>query len=378
MRGLGWIGGSKLREAVEPEEGTDQSLWLSQIPAFWDETYGAAGLVFSPRLLERVWVANRCLQLNAQQIARMPLRFSGPPSAFVPAWVSNPDPVWFPNGVGEAIFAAVWSMYASGDAFIHVTGRYASGLPRTWTVLDAQTVEVTVKDGRRQYEVNKRPLDYRDVVQISRDPRGRLRGTSALQAYAAQAWNVIVGGETTNEVLKNLPPAVLKATRKTNEAQAEKIQNRWVERSARRRRGVPPVLPPDIDLVATNLGFTPKDLLLLESQEFDARVIATAFGVPASLLNMAVAGGLTYQNPALLGEQWWRFELLAKGGQITDALTANMLPAGQKVEFDASATFTPLDQHEEGVVAESPAALASPADQDGAVVSPIRPMEVTA
>ena len=27
------------------------------------------------------------------------------------------------------------------------------------------------------------------------------------------------------------------------------------------------------------------------------------------MLNMALQGGLTYQNPAALGEQWWRFEL---------------------------------------------------------------------
>jgi len=71
----------------------------AQLEAFWDSLRGFG---FSPRLIERVWVAERCLQLVSQQIASMALRWSGPPSATEPAWVSNPDPVWFPNGIGDA------------------------------------------------------------------------------------------------------------------------------------------------------------------------------------------------------------------------------------------------------------------------------------
>ena len=79
-------------------EGPNMSLWWSQIPAFWEATYGSA--VAPAQLAERVWVANRCVQLNSQQIASMPLRWH--PGADVeeattqePAWVSNPDPLWY-------------------------------------------------------------------------------------------------------------------------------------------------------------------------------------------------------------------------------------------------------------------------------------------
>jgi phage portal protein BeeE len=157
---------------------------------------------------------------------------------------------------------------------------------------------------------------------------------------------------------------VLKSMRKLTREQAEAVQDQWAARASTRRRGVPPVLPPELDLVATNLGFSPKDLLLLDSAQYDARVIASAFGVPASLLNMPIAGGLTYQNPAMLGEQWWRFELLPAAKRISDALTANMLPRGNAVIFDAAATFSPLDTPEEGIF-ESPTKDASPADRNG-------------
>jgi phage portal protein BeeE len=42
------------------------------------------------------------------------------------------------------------------------------------------------------------------------------------------------------------------------------------------RNGAPPVLPPDLDFEV--LSINPKDLALLESQEFSARAIATAYG----------------------------------------------------------------------------------------------------
>jgi hypothetical protein len=72
----------------------------------------------------------------------------------------------------------------------------------------------------------------------------------------------------------------------------------------------------------------------------DAKAIATAYGVPSVLLNMALQGGLTYQNPAALGEMWWRFELrtTAKRGSRTRS-ARRCLPRGQWVCFDAADTF---------------------------------------
>jgi hypothetical protein len=93
---------------------------------FWASIRGVG---FSPNLIERVWAASRCLQLNSQQISSMPLRFFGPPSADEPAWLANPDPAWFPNGIGDAIFAAVRSMYAPPRG--RCSTRHASTSART-------------------------------------------------------------------------------------------------------------------------------------------------------------------------------------------------------------------------------------------------------
>ena len=73
------------------------------------------------------------------------------------------------------------------------------------------------------------------------------------------------------------------------------------------RNGMPPVLPPELDFQV--LSINPADLALLDTQEWNARVIATAYGVPSVILNMALQGGLTYQNPIALMQMWWLTEL---------------------------------------------------------------------
>jgi hypothetical protein len=49
------------------------------------------------------------------------------------------------------------------------------------------------------------------------------------------------------------------------------------------------------------LSFNPSDLALLETQEFNAKAIATAYGVPSVLLNMALAGRADVPEPGGAG-----------------------------------------------------------------------------
>jgi hypothetical protein len=111
------------------------------------------------------------------------------------------------------------------------------------------------------------------------------------------------------------------------------------------RGGAPPVMQYGLDF--ETLGWNPKDMALLETQDFNALALATAFGLPAVLLNMSIGGtrgsaSITYTNPGMLGEMWWRFELRPTGKRIADALTAQALPSGQWVWLDAADTFLPI------------------------------------
>jgi hypothetical protein len=114
---------------VEPLEGTNISLFNTIIPNWWAENGLSSTASWSPggaELAEQVWVANRCQQLNSQQIASMPLQFHGPDGA-EPAWMSSPDPHWYPNGIGDALHAIVDQVYGWGFSCQYVTDFYATG-----------------------------------------------------------------------------------------------------------------------------------------------------------------------------------------------------------------------------------------------------------
>ena len=341
------------------------SLSNSIIPAFWQQTYGDMWLG-DANLAERVWVANRCQQLNAQQIASMPLHFHGPPGAeSEPAWVSSPDPNWYPNGIGDALHSIVVQMYAWGFVVLYITDFYSDGFPRTWTVLPSESVQIKMEDGARQYKIGETVLNPARVVQIDRNPGTAVKGTSALAAYAQSAYGLLGAGNQSVAVSDGgIPTAILKPNQRITEEQAEDIKDKWAEKVAN-RGNLPIVLPPNLEY--EQLSFNPADLALLDTQEFNARVIATAYGVPATLLNMALQGGLTYQNPAALGEQWWRFELRPTALRIANAFSAQMLPRGQWVDFDAKDTFDPILNTEDDTQA-SQVAPASPSQQPLTIV----------
>jgi HK97 family phage portal protein len=334
---LGGVGLRFWRSTPEPDPEPPPPVWMPQ--GFDPGLMGLFG-AWGPGLAERVGTATRCLQLVSQQIAAMPLRYRG--GAPEPRWTSSPDPTWFPNGIGDAVFAAMASLYGWGDAFLLVIDRYQTGYPRGFTVLDPGRVSVEFAPNGfgRTYRVGAVQFDAGDVLQISRNPSpGALRGTSALRGYATNlqaaaaaesfARDFFVGG--------GVPWAVLQPSKRVNSEDAARLQSQWVARAGV-RGGAPAVIPPDITF--TQFSFNPKDLLLIESREWDAKQIAAAFGCPAFLLNMDQASGLNYSNPAMLFDTWWRTELYPTARRLEAALTM-WLPRGNWVEFDPSILLRP-------------------------------------
>ena len=93
--------------------------------------------------------------------------------------MSNPDPAWYPNGIGDALYAIVWSMYGWGDAFVYITSRYSDGYPSAWTVLDPAPMTVDVDSGRRMYRSGQNRLNPEQHGADHAQPhRGRARNVS--------------------------------------------------------------------------------------------------------------------------------------------------------------------------------------------------------
>jgi hypothetical protein len=324
----------------EPLEGTSMSIWNSILPAVyasWDQS----APVGTPDLAQRVWVANRCQHMNANQVSTMPVQWHGGPGVDRPLWVTAPDQVMFPNGISDAIYCMVDQLYGWGYTLAYVTSDYNDGWARTFTVIPAGACVPTINaQGRRVYKLGERLLDPERVVHIDRNPTTAAHGCSAIAAYWQIAYGLLAAGNQSMSVQKGgVPMFYLQMTRKITKEQAESVSDAWATRTAE-RQGKPPVVPPEIE--PKTLSINPADLALLETQEFDARALATAYGVPSVLLNMALQGGLTYQNPGALGEMWWRFELRNTATRIANALSERLLPRGQFVTIDAADTFAEL------------------------------------
>jgi hypothetical protein len=323
-------------ERVEPLEGTNISLFNTIIPSWWAENGLSSSSSWMPggaALAERVWVANRCQQLNSQQLSSMPLKFHGPEGS-EPAWMSNPDPNWYPNGIGDALFSIVDQLYGWGFSCQYITDFYADGFPRTWTVLAVGGVADQGRERRPPVQDRREFLDSRRVVQIDRNPGPGIHGCSALSAYAQVAWGLLAAGNQSMTVSQGgIPQAVLKSERKLTKDQAEAIQTQWMTR----RSAVTVRLPCcRLELDFEPLSIQPGRPGAAGDAGVERPCVGDRVRRPRRPVEHVVQGGLTYQNPLALMQMWWLTELRTTAKRIGDAFSAQMLPRGQWISFDAS------------------------------------------
>ena len=351
----------------EPLEGTRMSLWNSILPNFYTEMDGT-GPWGDASLAEKVWVSSVCQDLNASQISAMRIQWHGPPGVDEPAWVSSPDPSQFPNGIGDALYAINDQIDGWGYSLQYITDRYVSGYPRRWTVIPSSACTPYFNaEGRKVYKLGDKVLDNNRVVQIDRNPTTAAHGTSAIRAFAQSAYSLLAAGDQSRNVSQGgIPQAVLKSENRLTAEQAAAAQEQWVTRTTA-RGSAPPVLGQGWSFEA--LSINPADLSLLETQDWNARVLAAAYGVPAILLNIALTGGLVYQNPEALMRAWWLTRLRTRSKRIMDAFSAQMLPSGQSVTQDASDITVEGSVEAEDDPQLSPAAKASPAQQPGGLTA---------
>jgi HK97 family phage portal protein len=300
---------------ADPDNGPLQP----SIDSFWADLRGTG---LPHRVAEKIGAASRALQLTSQILGALEPEIEG--GGRRPAWVDNPDPGWFTT-FGEALAAASYQYYRFGDAILYATSRYgADGPVRNWTVLDTVTCSIRTRNGLRTYESNGVELNPRNVLQVSRQSPvfPAVRSQGAFEAYWSNMNSAVASDNLTAGTFSGMgiPQAILKIVSGTHNAKmARELQADWMA-SVARRYGAPAVLPPNVEF--SKLSWSPKELMLLELREFDTRAIASALGVPAMLLNVPVAGGLTYQNPAALFDFWWRSELRVTAVKFQQALSS--------------------------------------------------------
>ena len=151
--------------------------------------------------------------------------------------MANPDPNWYPGRHRRRRLRHPWSLYAWGDAFLYDHAATPTAIPSAWTVLDPAPMSVESKNGKRAYRSGQTPLEREDVVQITRDPRGGLRGTSAIASYSSYTNGLLAAADLGRVMMGSggTPNAVLKSHAQADGEQAAALQAQWM--SADRRCG---------------------------------------------------------------------------------------------------------------------------------------------
>jgi len=291
--------------------------------------------------LGRASVVYSCVDRVSSALSSMPLRMSRDSTPLPPdPWITNPAPDHYTH-IGEAVDEIVWSLLLRGNAYLYPLARYADGYPAQWVVLNPDRVafDEALQEWTVQTDLGE-PLRHRlgQLLHIRHRVRpGRRLGLSPLDAAAANIANV-AGYEATAAKLANrsgLPTQGILATdQEITEDTAERYKHKWQARD-----------PGDVAVLGSGLRYeslslSPRDLALLELREFDGRAIATAFGVPPFMVNLAAAGDLTYSTVQGQMDYFWRATLRPLSVNIGRAL-GTWLPGRQTVVFDADAYIRP-------------------------------------
>jgi HK97 family phage portal protein len=310
-------------------------------PAEWQTPYMSGAGPGAEAMAKRTSTAMTCVDLNSRQLASFPrYGLQGTTPVRLPAWATNPEPGLY-SGWSDFMHAAVNNLEVKGECFQYCTGRYASGQVARFIDVNPDVVHIELIDGRLEYLIDLEPVDPRDVCHIRyQTMSGNLRGVgplewatsslitaTALERYAAQL-----------STRGGIPWAVLKSNKNIDGTQATDAQLAWVK-AARRRDGAPAVLGNAFELQP--LSFSPEQMALLGLREFDERRICAAFGVPAFLANVAMAGSLTYANATGLFLHHYQSTLRPLAQMIGEAWSGWLLPYGTIMEFSADRYVQP-------------------------------------
>jgi HK97 family phage portal protein len=282
----------------------------------------------------RVSTAMTCVDLNSRQLGSFPVYgMRGIEPFTLPDWRNNPEPELF-DSWPDFMHSAVNSLLLRGETILYCTGRYANGWPARFTTINPDVMDIEFIDGHRTFTLAGEQLDPRDVnLTRYQSWPGAVRGVTPIEwigqsMVTSGALEQYAAGLATRG---GVPWAVLKGRGSISRPQAEEAQQRWVE-AGRRRDGAPAVLGGDLDLQPVSIS--PKDMALLELRTFDEQRICAAFGVPAYLVNVAMADGLTYANASQLFEHHYRATLRVMADLLASSWSAWLLPRGSVMEFN--------------------------------------------
>jgi HK97 family phage portal protein len=317
----------------EPMPTIMASAWSGWPQDWWPPQWGA-------RVNDLAGTAWTCVDLNASILAEMQPYLVNAAPTIDAGWLTNPDPDLY-SSWDEFAKQLFWD-YQLGEAFIVATSFYATGWPARFHVVPPWLVNVEMDGGRRSYSIGSVRLGPDEILHVRYQStvddahghgpleagRGRVVAAELLSRYAtglAQS-----GG---------IPSSVLEHPEELSAEQAADLRSQWV--AARQSAlGEPAVLSGGVKWTPTQLN--PKDMALLELQQFNESRVAVMLGVPPFLVGLPSGGDpMTYSNVNAIFDYHWRAGLRPKAHAVMGGLSEWLLPRGTTVEVNEDSYVQP-------------------------------------
>lgn len=337
--GTGWRPGDPDGVRFDNEATYTRSLPLP-VPSPWSgwpAEWNVPSWDMASRLNELVDVAWACLDLNASVLSAMPVYRTRGGQVIEPAsWMSNPDPTIYTSW-HEFAKQLFWD-YMTGEAFVLPVARASDGYPLTFRVIPPWMFHVEMRGGVRQYRLGgvSGPDVSDDVLHIRyKSTTDGAHGVGPLESAGGRMLTAGVLAKYVREVVSTggVPAYTLETDQSLSEDEAQDLLNQWVASRAA-NLGAPPVLDNNVTL-KTHQAMSPKDMAMMEINEFNEARIAVLLGVPPYLVALSqTSDSVPYANVSQLFDFHDRASLKPKASDVMAGLSDWALPSTQRAELN--------------------------------------------
>jgi Phage portal protein len=289
------------------------------------------------RYNELVDVAWSCLDKNSSVLATLPVyRTRGGKVISPTSWMVNPDPSIY-SSWSEFAKQLFWD-FQLGEVFLMEMSSFSDGYPMRFRVLPAWAFHVEMKGGVRRYRFGGEtgPDVTESILHIRyKSTTDGAHGVGPLEVAGGRMLTAGLIAKYVREMASTggVPTRTIEATESLTTDEAQRLMDAYMTARVQNATA-PPVFDSGAKLV-DHPAVSPKDMAMLEIEQFNESRIAVLLGVPPFIVGLPSGGdSMTYSNVTSLFDFHDRQTLRSLATSVMGALSYWALPLGQRVEIN--------------------------------------------
>ena len=314
------------------------------LPAFypspwagWPAGWSTPNWDGASRFNELIDVAWTCLDKNASVLSTLPVFRSRGGKVMSPSsWMINPDPTIY-SSWEEFANQLFWDVQL-GEAFVVAMTRFSDGYPMKFRVIPPWAFHVEFKGGVRTYRLGGPDgIDVTaDVLHIRyKSTTDGAHGVGPLEVAGGRMLTAGLIAKYVREMASTggVPTRTIEADVSLTKDEAQALMDAYMTARVQ-NAAAPPVFDSGAKL-KDHPAVSPKEMAMLELEQFNESRIAVLLGVPPFLVGLPSGGdSMTYSNVSTLFDFHDRQKLRSLAVKVMSALSFWALPLGQRVEIN--------------------------------------------